>query len=114
MRFCVVHELHVACFKQLFATLRPFIQGYPNLSTKSKVAKESVGRGEIDHAKRVLSQDDPRLLELPIEVDIDELIDLVHFASSESQHHFEWCVHWYMLHAFTTATSQGPSALNAP
>ena len=42
-------------------------------------------RGEIDHAERVLSQDDPRLLEPPKEVDIDELIDPVHFSSSESQ-----------------------------
>ena len=42
-------------------------------------------RGEIDHATRVLSQDDPRLLESPKEVDIDELIDPVHFSSSEAQ-----------------------------
>jgi len=42
-------------------------------------------RGEIDHGVRVLSQDDPRLLESPKEVDIDELIDPVLFASSEGQ-----------------------------
>ncbi len=42
-------------------------------------------RGEIDQGVRVLSQDDPRLLESPKEVDIDEVIDSVHFASSESQ-----------------------------
>lgn len=42
-------------------------------------------RGEIDHGVRVLSQDDPRLFESPKEVDIDELIDPVHFASSEGQ-----------------------------
>ena len=83
MRFCVVHELRVACFKQLFATLRPFVQGFPNLSTKSKLEKGI--RGEIDNGVRVLSQDDPRLFESPKEVDIDELIDPVHFASSEGQ-----------------------------
>ena len=42
-------------------------------------------RGEIDQGLRVLSQDDPRLLESPKEVDFDELIDPVHFASSEGQ-----------------------------
>lgn len=52
------------------------------------VQQEQTGegiRGEIDHGVRVLSQDDPRLLESPKEVDIDELIDPVHFASSEGQ-----------------------------
>jgi hypothetical protein len=42
-------------------------------------------RGEVDHGAQVLSQDDPHLLESPKEVDIDELINLVHFASSEGQ-----------------------------
>jgi hypothetical protein len=42
-------------------------------------------RGEVDHGGRVLSQDDPRLLESPKEVDIDELIDPVHFAGPENQ-----------------------------
>ncbi len=40
-------------------------------------------RGEVDQGVRVLSQDDPRLLESPKEVDIDEVIDPVHFADSE-------------------------------
>lgn len=42
-------------------------------------------RGEIDHAVRVLTQDDPRLFESPKEVNIDELIDPVRFVSSEGQ-----------------------------
>jgi len=42
-------------------------------------------RGEIDHAVRVLSQDDPRLFESPKEVGIDELIDPIRFVSSEGQ-----------------------------
>jgi hypothetical protein len=41
-------------------------------------------RGEIDNGVRVLSQDDPRLFESPKAVDIDELIDPAHFASSEA------------------------------
>jgi PHO85 cyclin-5 len=48
------------------------------------VRQEQTGegiRGEIDQGVRVLSQDDPRLLESPKEVDIDELIDPVHFSS---------------------------------
>jgi hypothetical protein len=55
--------------------LRPTIQ--------ELVHQEQTGegiRGEIDHGGRVLSQDDPRLLESP-KVDIDELIDPVHFSS---------------------------------
>ena len=52
MRFCVVHELRVVCFKQLFVTLTPFIQEHPNLSTKSKAAKESVGHGDSDWQNR--------------------------------------------------------------
>jgi hypothetical protein len=42
-------------------------------------------RGEADQGVRVLCPDDPRLHDLPKEVDFDEVIDLVHFASSESQ-----------------------------
>ena len=41
-------------------------------------------RGEVDQGARVLFPDDPRLQEPPKEVDIDELIDPVHFAVSES------------------------------
>jgi len=41
-------------------------------------------RGEIDQGVRVLSQDDPRLVESPKQVDIDDLIG-PHFANSESQ-----------------------------
>ena len=46
-------------------------------------------RGEMDHGVRVLSQDDPRLLESPKEVDINELIDPVRFASSEGQFSYD-------------------------
>ncbi|KAF8482730.1 hypothetical protein DFH94DRAFT_378328 [Russula ochroleuca] len=52
------------------------------------VQQEQTGegiRGEVDQGVRVLPPDDPRLLESPKEVDIDEVIDPVHFASSESQ-----------------------------
>ena len=52
------------------------------------VQQEQTGegiRGEVDQGMRVLSQDDPRLNESPKEVDIDEIIDPVHFASSEGQ-----------------------------
>ena len=42
-------------------------------------------RGEVDHGARVLSPDDPRLLDSPREVDI-EVIDPVHFTSSESHY----------------------------
>jgi PHO85 cyclin-5 len=41
-------------------------------------------RGEVDHGARVLSPDDPRLHESPEEVSIDEVIDPMHFANSES------------------------------
>ena len=44
MRFCVIHKLRAACFKLLFATLRPFVRGSLNLSTKSKLAKKSMAR----------------------------------------------------------------------
>ncbi|KAI0302524.1 hypothetical protein BC826DRAFT_984817 [Russula brevipes] len=40
-------------------------------------------RGEVDQGSRVLSPDDLRLQEPPKEVDIDEIIDPVHFASSD-------------------------------
>ena len=52
------------------------------------VQQEQTGdgiRGEVDQGVRVLSQDDPRLHEQPKEVDIDEIINPVHFASSECQ-----------------------------
>jgi hypothetical protein len=39
----------------------------------------------VDQGTRVISSDDPCLQESPKEVDIDEVIDPVHFASSESQ-----------------------------
>jgi len=42
-------------------------------------------RGEVDQGARVVSTDDPCLQESPNEVDIDEIIDPVHFASSETQ-----------------------------
>src|SRR5258708_20194429 len=40
MRFCVVHELRVACFKQPFATLRPFGQEFQSSFIKSTPEKE--------------------------------------------------------------------------
>ncbi|KAI9509159.1 hypothetical protein F5148DRAFT_1189583 [Russula earlei] len=42
-------------------------------------------RGEVDQGARVLSPDDLRLQESPKEVDIDEVIDPIHFARSQSQ-----------------------------
>jgi hypothetical protein len=41
-------------------------------------------RGEVDHGARVLFPDDPDLQDSPKEVDIDEIIDPVHFAAAES------------------------------
>ena len=60
--------------------LRP---GIPELVNQEQTGEGICGK--IDHGVRVLSQDDPRLFKSPKEVDIDELIDPVHFASSEGQ-----------------------------
>jgi hypothetical protein len=59
-------------------------QKVPELAHQEKTG-EGI-RGEVDHGARVLSSDDPRLYESPREVDIDEVIDPVHFASSESNY----------------------------
>ena len=59
-------------------------QKVPELAHQEKTG-EGI-RGEVDHGARVLSPDDPRLYESPREVDIDEVIDPVHFASSESNY----------------------------
>jgi hypothetical protein len=42
-------------------------------------------RGGVDQGSRVLPPDDLRLQEPPKEVDIDEVIDPVHFSSSDSR-----------------------------
>jgi hypothetical protein len=59
-------------------------QKVPELAHQEKTG-EGI-RGEVDHGDRVLSPDDPRLYESPREVDIDEVIDPVHFANSESNY----------------------------
>ena len=42
-------------------------------------------RGEVDQSERVVCSDDPRLLESPKEVSIDEIIDTGHLVGSENR-----------------------------